>query len=353
MRRLRIFYASHATSSCLHSCRLWWANLYCTLRDMGHDVVAFEYDFAPHLDHADPRVPAHRQFIETNRPGLEQALLEQFERAQREQPFDLFFSYFYSAFARPHVIHSIRQRGVPAINFFCNASWQMHLIEELAPAYDWCLVPEVYRLEDYRRLGARPIYCQMAANPRVYRPYPLPIEFEVTFAGQKYADRPRYIRRLHEAGVPVRVWGPGWERPPRPGSREQAEHPPAEICSGGLSDEELIRLYSRSRISLGFSTCGDTDRSERPIKQVRLRDFEAPMSGAFYLVEYMQELEYFYDIGREIVCYHDADELVELCRYYLTHEDERRRIAEAGRRRCLNDHTWARRFESVFERLGL
>ena len=59
-----------------------------------------------------------------------------------------------------------------------------------------------------------------------------------------------------------------------------------------LSDDELIALYSRTRINLGFSTCGNThqDGPGARIVQIRLRDFEIPMAGGFYMVEHLDEL---------------------------------------------------------------
>jgi len=66
---------------------------------------------------------------------------------------------------------------------------------------------------------------------------------------------------------------------------------------GTLSNIEMVKLYSRSKINLGFSSCGDTHKTGERILQVRLRDFEVPMSGGFYMVEYMAELEEFFDIG--------------------------------------------------------
>jgi spore maturation protein CgeB len=128
---------------------------------------------------------------------------------------------------------------------------------------------------------------------------------------------------------------------------------PASICGPPLRDEELIQMYSRTRISLGLSTTGHTHVTGERILQVRLRDFEAPASGAFYLVEYMPELEHFYEIGREVVCYHDVDDLVEKVGYYLAHDDEREAIRRAGHARVLRDHTWQRRFEVAFEKMGL
>src|SRR5581483_2178237 len=170
--------------------------------------------------------------------------------------------------------------------------------------YDICLVPEKFRLDDYRRAGANPIYCQEAANPNVYRPCEgARLEFDVTFVGQRYGTRPMYIEALRRGGIDVHVWGPRWEG-----------------C-GALTDAELIRTYSRSRINLGFSAVAHQPKDgSSPIMQVRLRDFEVPMSGGFYLVEHFDELTEFFTPGLEIVTFHDAEELVEKARYYLAHD---------------------------------
>ena len=45
------------------------------------------------------------------------------------------------------------------------------------------------------------------------------------------------------------------------------------------------------------------------------------------------------DIGKEIVVYENKQDAIEKAAYYLAHEDERRRIAEAGKQRVLKDHT--------------
>jgi spore maturation protein CgeB len=128
---------------------------------------------------------------------------------------------------------------------------------------------------------------------------------------------------------------------------------PSRILGSVLSDLEMIQMYSRSRINLGFSSCGETHATEERVLQVRLRDFEVPMSGGFYMVEYMEELEEFYEIGKEIVCYTDAQDLADKIKYYLRHDRERERIRKAGYERCSSDHTWQKRFAAAFREMGL
>jgi glycosyltransferase involved in cell wall biosynthesis len=222
----------------------------------------------------------------------------------------------------------------------------------------------------------------------------LPLDYDVTFVGQAYGDRPHYIKELLDNGIDVHVWGPGWRksadgvpeqkqgsighdlmdvarilatregrkaagdrvrrllgRAPEPGRR--LEGIPDKAVGGVLSDEEMIRLFSRSRINLGFSTCGNTGITGEKIRQVRLRDFEIPMSGGFYIAEYFEELEEFYEFGKEIVCFVSPEDLAEKIRYFLRHEGERERIRKAGFQRCRRDHSWHKRFIDAFAVMGL
>jgi spore maturation protein CgeB len=369
---MRIFFASPSTphQSWLPQSKIWYINLYLPLVGLGHDVVTFDYDYEPFNYNLDPAVPAHREFIARNRPRLSEELLKQVKVAHHQKSLDLFFSYFYSAYVEPDAIREIGAMGITTINWYCNASYQLRLVEEIAPAYHYCLVPERFRLSDYRRIGANPIYCQEAANPNVYKPYGVPVEFDVTFVGQKYGNRPMYICHLIDHGVDVRVWGPHWQDPPpriplwrRTGSRVKhalTRNPsfsfpsvPLERCGPPLSDDELIKMYSRSKISLGFTGVAEIPIKGAPIKQVRLRDFEATMSGAFYLVEYFDELTEFFEPDKEIVCFAEPEELLERVRYYLAHDAERKRIRQAGMLRARTEHTWHRRFEMVFKQIGL
>jgi spore maturation protein CgeB len=84
-----------------------------------------------------------------------------------------------------------------------------------------------------------------------------------------------------------------------------------------------------------------------------LRDFEVPMSGGFYMVEYMEELADFYELGKEIVCYRSVEDLGDKIKYYLSHDDEREKIRRAGYERCRRDHTWHKRFAEAFKAIGL
>ncbi len=357
---MRIFYAADSSPNPDFPSRLWRANLHDSLAALGHEIIEFRYDLVETFRHLDPARPGHAAFIATNRPKLSESLLVQIREAHAAAPIDLFFSYFYDACVESAAIDAIRALGIRTVNWFCNASYQLQLVSAISPHYDWCLVPEKFRLEDYRALGARPIYCQEAANPRAYHPCAVPLEYDVAFAGQCYADRPEIVRRLLAEGLDVRVWGAGWEYQvaPRPRNplRRWFGRPrglPAECAGGILSDAGLVELFSRARINLGFAAVGETHAKGARITQVRLRDFEVPMSGGFYLAEHSDELAEFFTPGVEIETWRTREELRDKCRHYLRDEDARRRIAAAGLARARAEHTWEHRFAGVFRIMNL
>lgn len=373
-------------------------NLLDTLRAMGHQVVALDWGMG---------WPDQGPGWLERRQAIGERLVAAARRHHRRRPFDLVYCYLYSTVVGPEAVRELRGLGAPVVNFSCNNVHQFHLVEEIAPHFDWCIVPERSALESYRGVGARVVHLGMAANPAHYRPYALAPEFDVTFVGQRYADRAAYVLHLARNGVQVRVWGAGWRRGLAPagalaaslsvledegprsllqalrgklgglarrvppvGANGRVAAPagpaPARVAPGDDVERELralaghrllhgqmVRLFSRSRVSLGFATVGDTHRAERRLTQVRLRDFEAPMSGAFYLTEVQPELDEYFQPGREVETYRDREELLDKVRFYLRRPDLARAIRSAGRARALAEHTWERRFDDLFRHLGL
>ncbi len=285
----------------------------------------------------------------------------------------------------PAAIGHLRNTVAPVVNFFCNNVHQFHLVRRIAPGFDLCLVPEREALERYRWAGAEPLYWPMAAHPEAYPALAGPADLDVTFAGQRYADRTTQMLALLEARIDAHAFGQGWEasrgitggaaegrgrmaaalelgrsalRGRRPWialadreawKRLRARH--AGALHGPVDDAAYVRLFSRSRINLGFLVLGDTHRTLRPLRQVRLREFEATMAGGFYLTGWLPELEELYELGREIETYRSRDELVDKCRFYLADPAARERVRRAGFERARRDHTWTRRFEALFAEL--
>jgi spore maturation protein CgeB len=201
---------------------------------------------------------------------------------------------------------------------------------DIAGAFTLCWTSAEDALEKYRSVGAKAIYLPAGANPDIFRPYDLPRDIDVSFIGQRYGWRPVMVDELRRRGIHIKTFGKGWER-------------------GEIPQEDLIRLYSRSKITLGFAGVADS----KDVFCLKGRDFEAPMSGAFYLTQYHPEIEHWFEIGKEIVCFRDIDDLVKKIRHYLAHPEQAEEIRRRGRRKCLKTHTWVGRFNRIFGELGI
>jgi hypothetical protein len=152
--------------------------------------------------------------------------------------------------------------------------------------------------------------------------------YEISFVGSKRLERETFIRRLQRLGVPVEPIGFGWP------NSEGGHHPES--------------VYRASLINLGIGFAAPS----RTLTTLKTRDFECPGSGACYLTTYNWELGLHYDLGKEILCYRSMEELVELFSFYRRRPQACLAIAQAAYRRCLNEHTWEKRFRKAFREMG-
>jgi hypothetical protein len=181
----------------------------------------------------------------------------------------------------------------------------------------------------YLKEGCPALFFPEASDPAIFHPMPqLRKVHDVSFVGARYGIREKIIQGLRSAGVSVSAFGNGWG-------------------GGRMLAADVPRLFAQSKIVLGMGTIGHC----RDFYALKLRDFDGPMSGSFYLTHANPDLGGLYEIGREVETYRDIEECVEKVKWYLKHDDERESIASAGRQRALNDHTWLRRFTDVFASL--
>jgi spore maturation protein CgeB len=84
-----------------------------------------------------------------------------------------------------------------------------------------------------------------------------------------------------------------------------------------------------------------------------LRYWEIPALGGFMISQRSQiMIENNYVDGEDIVyCKDDLSDLVELCEYYLSHEEERRRIANNAKKRTEEFHTDIARAKIILDKI--
>jgi hypothetical protein len=404
---MRIFMAvRHALDPKIFYGGLWSANFYPALRELGHEIVESQTDLAPASRFMDVPGQFTQQELQV-RARVTESILAEVSAALGHGPIDLFISYFYNAHFDPAGFAELRRLGIPSINFYCNSIYQFELVASIAAAADFSWHPERDARASYLSAGARPICVQMAAAPEMYYPVDgVSRRSTACFVGQRYADRDVWMAALIKAGVPVEIYGAGWGAPgetPQADDREAGEYlgrpryRPGSVgayakivrdviahdgvvdglrrlgdrvnqrresgalqslfqpyAKGPVAPGRIPETFSQSEVCLNFSNVWSDGRpGSRLIPHVRLRDFEGPMCRTCYLTGDSDEIAEFYAIGREIDTYSTTEELVEKTRYYLDHPDAAERLRDAGYKRARADHTWRRRFETLFAQAGL
>lgn len=97
--------------------------------------------------------------------------------------------------------------------------------------------------------------------------------------------------------------------------------------------DEMPLIFHHSKINLNI-----TAKSIR--SGLSLRIFDVLGCGGFLITNYQAELPGLFKPGEDLVAYESIDHLLELCAYYLEHDEERRRIAQNGYDKVKRLHTY-------------
>lgn len=274
----------------------------------------------------------------SERPASSRRLLDLFERlATAGRLPDILIGQMWASSINTEVLRCIREKyGTLIINICMDDRHAYDLHGEagmhaLIPVLDVAATAAHECVQWYMKEGCPALFFPEASDPAIFHPQPaLPKEHEVCFVGGRYGIRERVVNALLRAGIAVTVFGEGWAR-------------------GPLPTEDVPRLFAQAKIVLGIGTIGHCE----DFYSLKMRDFDAPMSGSFYLTHANPDLALMYRVGHEIETYASLEECVSKVRYYLGHEEERETIARQGHSRAVSSHTWDIRFRQFFETIGL
>jgi spore maturation protein CgeB len=197
---------------------------------------------------------------------------------------------------------------------------------ECVPLYDIHFTTKSYILDDMRLLGAKNIkftnkhYEGTFHYPRVLTDEEvLKLGGDVGFIGAWEKERCQSILYLAQNGIRVKVFGSGkWN------SYKNIDN--IDILPGVFS-EDYSKALQAFKISLCFLRKINSDKQTS-------RTMEIPACGGFMLAERTNEHLELFEEGLEAEYFSTDEELLQKCRYYLNHDEERKLIAAAGTLRC-------------------
>jgi spore maturation protein CgeB len=195
------------------------------------------------------------------------------------------------------------------------------------PKYDIYFTTKSYGVGELKSLGARQVhFVDNAYDIATHRPIAITAHDRHNFGGRVgfigiyEKERCRSMEFLAANGVEVRVWGQNW-----PAKRGVAGLRVEQACLWGDDYAMATCAYD---INLGYLRKINRDRQTT-------RSVEIPACGAFMLAERTEEHQALFEEGKEAEYFDSNDELLEKVRYYLLNENDRKRIAAAGRERCI------------------
>ena len=186
------------------------------------------------------------------------------------------------------------------------------------------------------------IRSQWGGSP-LYKEEKLEKKYDVSFIGQKHgvrADgsfvRAEVIDALMNAGINVQLFGNYWDGYSNWGG--YLRHFP-----------KVLEVFNQSKICLNISNPWHVGT----LAQIKGRHFEIPQICAMQICTPADDIESYFEDGKEIVVARGVDNLIEKIKYYLEHENERELIAAMGHKRMLDDHQWSHRLQYIFEEVGV
>ncbi|AJF61476.1 hypothetical protein QT06_C0001G0636 [archaeon GW2011_AR15] len=235
-------------------------------------------------------------------------------------------------------ISDIKKEGIKTVNWnpdepfgLLQAFNKIQNLEE----YDACFNYDTQYIEPMKEInpnsyhlppGADPSYVHKEQIPLKQRRYPA----DICMVGTAYPNRISLLSKLER--YTMKVAGPGWDKAPRNISENSLPY---------VDNIEMVRLFNESKIVLNPYGSSKNFICPNP------RTFEIPASRSFELTDMPRETKKYFTPKKEFVVYRDEKEFVELVEYYTENKEEREKIAEAGYKRVLKEHTMKHRVKSL------
>lgn len=231
---------------------------------------------------------------------------------------------------------NVHPEVLPYLNRFCvyacfdDPEASDKLSKPVAAAFDLAMVGNIAAVEDYRAWGVRNVRWWPLGFRR--NDYESSLTEDEILDGRRDVDlallcerMTRYRKRRVDQFVRKfpngAYYGAGWP-------------------AGFLPEAERVPLLQRTRVGINIHN------STGPIN---FRTFYLPANGVLQICDNKAHLGKIFELNKEVVGYDSIKEAVELTRYYLDHDAQRRQVAAAGWRRALADYNEVACFQRLLD----
>jgi spore maturation protein CgeB len=308
-------------------------SLAAAFRGLGHEVALFD----------------HRRFLIPGRLRARLPLVDRLDRAALNARFLRLARRFrpdlvlvnQGMVLEPATIEAARRLGARCVNWFSDYPAEFERGLERAAAYDAFYLSASYAARRHRVAGLeRSFWLPFGCDPEAAAG-PSPVDAPpVVFVGSWYPERQILLRHLR--GLPVGVWGPGWER-------AAADPSLRGLLRGGALRRGAWRgLYAAARVvvNVHYGCFGPPEVSGG---LANTRVFEIPAAGACQVVDRQEDVLRLFREGEHLLCFATGDELRARVEEVLRDPARGRAIASRARAAVAAAHTWNHRARHLLD----
>jgi hypothetical protein len=163
--------------------------------------------------------------------------------------------------------------------------------------------------------------------------------------------RDTYAEALVQAGIDlkIRTWSVEPDESDKDNLLGWFDSPVRDCVAGPIErGEPLNRLFNAAKIVLYVSSVGLVDTIV----------LDAVAAGALVLVKTHRRdrepdgISQYFEIGKEVITFDTASDLLRKVRYYLSHDTERETVTQAARETLLARHTYQIRMQQMFHTIA-
>ncbi|UKN01238.1 glycosyltransferase [Paracrocinitomix mangrovi] len=164
-------------------------------------------------------------------------------------------------------------------------------------------------------------------------------KIDISFVGGVggfHKKREALLKKLIKS-TPILLWGYGFKsKNPIKNLLKQLKNRWVFIkrFQGEAWGKDMLKIINESKITVNAHGDNATGHA------VNMRLFEATGVGTLLITEKFPGIEDFFEPGKDLVCYENHQDALDKIRYYLTHNEEREKIAKSGQQKTLNNYTF-------------
>ncbi len=247
---------------------------------------------------------------------------------------------FKGTYLAGQTIRNMIGQGHFVANYFPDTSFKAHgkILEEAIPCYSLVATTKTYHLHELAKVLPSEKFCfiphgfdqdvhqKQTVTESEQKTYGCDVSFIGTYTQKKHETLEALLGKIPRLNL--KIWGNGW-------NQKREGKLASKIMGRAVEGQEYSKAICSSKINLGILSGPVPHGPDSLEDEISTRTYEIPACGGFFLHERTSEVLSLYEEGKEIACFSNFEELPQKIEYYLTHEEERKTMAEAGRERAV------------------